>query len=64
MINNDLKIALRNLRKNPLVSTLNISGLAIGVAVCLFIGVWMHRELSYDNFHPDGDRIFFGCAFA
>lgn len=26
--------------------------------VCLLIGVWLHRELSFDNFHPNGNQIF------
>lgn len=37
---------------------LNVSGLAIGVVVCLLIGVWLQRELSFDNFHPNGHQIF------
>jgi len=37
---------------------LNVSGLAIGITVCLIIGVWLQRELSYDNFHSDADKIF------
>lgn len=48
----------RNLFKNKIYSLLNISGLAIGVVVCLVISVWLQRELSYDNFHPNGDQIF------
>lgn len=58
MLKNYLKITLRNLRKNLLTTSLNVVGLATGVAVCLFIAVWVQRELSYDNFHPDVDRIF------
>lgn len=58
MIQNYVKITLRNLRKNPLTTGLNVAGLAAGIAVCLFVGVWMQRELSFDNFHPDVDRIF------
>ena len=50
--------ALRNLVKNKVFTLLNISGLAIGVAVCLLIGVWLERELSFDNFHPKGNKIF------
>ena len=32
--------------------------MAIGITVCLIIGVWLQRELSYDNFHSDADKIF------
>lgn len=58
MLQNNLKITLRNLRKNLLTTCLNITGLATGIAVCLFVSVWVQRELSYDNFHPDVNRIF------
>lgn len=58
MINSHFKIALRALRKNALPSSLNISGLAVGFAVCLFIGLWLQRELSFDRFHSDIGRIF------
>ena len=58
MIKNFFLVAYRNLVKNKATSVLNISGLAIGVMVCLVIGVWLQRELSFDDFHPDGDKIF------
>ncbi|PHN04117.1 ABC transporter permease [Flavilitoribacter nigricans] len=58
MFRNYLLISFRQLRKNLLTSGLNIAGLATGIAVCLFIAVWLERELSYDDFHPDGDRIY------
>jgi putative ABC transport system permease protein len=32
--------------------------LAIGVAVCLLIGIWLQREVSFDNFHPNGNNIY------
>ncbi len=53
-----LKIALRNLRRNGLYSVINVSGLAVGLAVCILISLWVKDELSYDRFHKDGDRIY------
>src|SRR5688500_11052311 len=58
MFKNFFITAWRNLSKNKASSILNITGLAIGIVVCLLIGVWLQRELSFDNFHPDGNRIF------
>jgi putative ABC transport system permease protein len=58
MIKNFFLVAYRNLVKNKAMSFLNISGLAIGILVCLVIGVWLQRELSFDNFHPNGNKIF------
>ncbi|HSU27640.1 MAG TPA: ABC transporter permease, partial [Chitinophagaceae bacterium] len=58
MIKNFFLVAYRNLAKNRASSILNISGLAIGVAVCLLISIWLKRERSFDNFHPNKDKIF------
>jgi putative ABC transport system permease protein len=57
MLRNYFKIALRHLQKNKLYAFVNIVGLAIGIASCLFIGVYIWHELSYDRFHTNGDRI-------
>jgi len=58
MFKNFFITAWRNLLKNKTYALLNITGLAIGVAVCLLIGVWLHRELTFDNFHPNDDQLF------
>ena len=58
MIKSFFLVAYRNLVKNKAMSFLNISGLAIGILVCLVIGVWLQRELSFDNFHPNANKIF------
>ena len=57
MLQNYLKLALRNLLKNRLYSALNISGLAIGIAACLLILLFVAHELSYDRWNPQADRI-------
>lgn len=57
MLSNYIKIALRNLSKNRLYSLLNISGLAIGVASCLLILLYVGHELSYDRWNPLAGRI-------
>src|SRR6266480_3572727 len=58
MIKNFFITACRNLARNKIFASLNILGLTIGIAVCLVIGVWLQRELSFDNFHPNGKQIF------
>ena len=58
MYKNDLKMAIRNLRRNKGYSFLNIAGLAIGMACCLFILLWINDELSYDRYHENADRLF------
>jgi putative ABC transport system permease protein len=57
MIKNYFTIALRNLKSNKLFSFINISGLAIGLAVFLLIMLWIGNEMSYNNFHADKERI-------
>ncbi len=58
MIKNYIKIALRNLTRQKLYSLINISGLAIGLAVCMLIMLYVAHELSYDKFHANAKRIF------
>jgi putative ABC transport system permease protein len=58
MFKNYLKIAFRNLWKNKVYSTINIAGLAVGMAVALIIGLWTAREFSYNKFLPKYERIY------
>ena len=58
MLKNYFKIAFRNLAKNKVFSLLNISGLAVGMAVALIIALWAKNEFSYDTFLPDHERIY------
>lgn len=57
MIKNYLKIALRNLKRNKVMSFINISGLAIGIATCLLILLFVQYEWSFDRYHEKADRI-------
>ena len=58
MIKNYLKIALRNIVRQKSYSFINILGLAVGIACCILIYVYVNYELSYDSYHPDVDRIY------
>lgn len=53
MIKNYLKTAWRNLVRYKIFSTLNIMGLAIGMAACLLILQYVSFKLSYDQFNTD-----------
>jgi len=57
MIKNFFKIARRNILKNKVMFTINTSGLAIGIASCMFIMLFVLDELSYDHFHEKADDI-------
>jgi putative ABC transport system permease protein len=58
MIKNYLKIAFRNLSKQPGITAINLAGLTIGLAACLLILLFVRREKSMDAFHRNADRIF------
>ncbi|HLL94350.1 MAG TPA: ABC transporter permease [Spirosoma sp.] len=58
MFRNHLIIAWRNIVRNKTFSVVNILGLAIGIAACVLILQYVSFELSYDNFHTKGDRIY------
>ncbi len=58
MIRNYFKIAIRNLWKNKGYSAINIFGLAVGLATCLVISLYVLDELSYDRFYANADRIY------
>jgi putative ABC transport system permease protein len=58
MFNNYLKIALRNIFKHKGYSLINIIGLALGMACCLLILLYVQDELSYDRYHENADRIY------
>ncbi len=58
MLRNYLVIALRTLRKHRLYSGLNVVGLAVGLASCFLIVLFIADELSYDRYHEDADRVY------
>lgn len=58
MIKNYIKIALRNLTKHKGYSLINIAGLAIGMACCILILLWIKDEWSFDRFHENADTIY------
>ncbi|NBB85928.1 MAG: FtsX-like permease family protein [Bacteroidetes bacterium] len=58
MLRNYLTIAARTLRRNAGYTAINVFGLAVGMAACLLIGLYVGHELSYDDFHAKADRIY------
>ena len=58
MLKNYLKITLRNLVKNKVYSFINIAGLAVGMAVAMFIGLWIIDELSANKHHKNYETLY------
>ncbi|MCC7466776.1 MAG: ABC transporter permease, partial [Saprospiraceae bacterium] len=58
MIQNYLKLSLRNLLKQPLFTGLNVFGLALGLAVSLLLFLHVKQEWLFDRYHSKADRIY------
>jgi len=57
MFKNYLKIAFRNIKKQKVFSIINITGLALSMAICLMIIIYIKDQKSSDSFHEKKDRI-------
>ncbi|MHA7128209.1 ABC transporter permease [Algoriphagus namhaensis] len=58
MLKNYFKIAFRNLLKNKVYSLINIFGLGLGITCCFLIFNFVQKQLSYDTYHTNYDRIY------
>jgi len=58
MIKNYLVAAVRNLLRHKTFSFINLTGLAVGMACCIVIAVFVRGELIYDNYHVQKERVF------
>jgi len=61
MIKNYFKIAFANLIKSRVYSSISISSLSIGLAVCILLFLYVSNELSYDRYHAKADNIYRLC---
>lgn len=58
MIRNYLTVALRHLSRHKGYAFINVLGLAVGLACCLLIVLFVRDELRYDDFHAHADRVY------
>ena len=58
MFRNYFKIALRNLRKNKFYTSINIFGLAFGLATCVLILLYVLDEMNFDKYNENVKRIY------
>lgn len=57
MFKNDIKMAMRTIKKNKGYTLINMTGLAVGIAACLLILLFVQYEFSYDKFHENAERL-------
>lgn len=58
MLMSNLKLVLRNIRRQKIYSAIIIFGLAIGMACSTLIFLWVQDELSFDTFHQHADSLY------
>ena len=58
MFRNMIKTGLRNIQRHKGYTAINLTGLAVGLTVCILIFLWVQEELSYDRFHTNAHRIY------
>ena len=58
MFKNYYKVAIRNLKRHKMYSSIKIGGFAISIAACLLIALFIQDEFGYDDHYPDNGRIY------
>jgi putative ABC transport system permease protein len=58
MLKNYFRIAWRQISRHKIYTLINVTGLAFGICACLVIFLINSYDLSFDRFHPDGNRIY------
>ena len=55
---NTIKIAFRTIRRDKGYTFINLSGLSLGMAVCILVLLWVQNEISYDRFHHHTKQLY------
>ena len=58
MLKSYILVALRSFMKHRGYAATNIFGLTLGITAFLLIGIYVNHETSYDQFHPNGERVY------
>jgi putative ABC transport system permease protein len=62
MLKHYIIIAFRHLKRNRLISVINIVGLAVGITCCILIYLFVFDELQYNRYFPERDRLYRLCG--
>ena len=58
MLRNYFKVAIRNIIRHKIYSTINIVGLGIGMTAFILIALLLQHEYSFDKFNKNYERIY------
>jgi putative ABC transport system permease protein len=58
LIRNYITVAIRNITRHKLFALINVGGLAVGLACCVLVILFVQREFAYNLFHEKSDRIY------
>ncbi|MFC2156880.1 ABC transporter permease [Acidobacteriota bacterium] len=58
LVGSYLRIALRKIRHQKSYTIINILSLAVGLACCIIMMLWVKNEMSFDRFHANGDSLY------
>ena len=58
MLKNYLLVGFRMALRKKTIFSINVVGLAIGMAACLLISLWVADELSYDQQNTNSDQLY------
>ena len=58
MLRNYLTVAFRNLIRYRVYAAINIAGLAVGMTLCILIGLYIQHQMSFDRHHERADQIY------
>ena len=54
----NLKITIRNLRRNGIYSVINIAGLAVSLSAVIIIALWVDNELTFNRWYSNSERLY------
>lgn len=58
MLVNHIKMAFRSIASHSLYSIISVTGLAVGLTVCILVTLFIRHEASFDTTHPDSERVY------
>lgn len=58
MLANNLRLAVRTMRRHPAYALINVFGLGLGLFASFMVFLWVQDELGFDSFHEDPEQVY------